>query len=275
VQLLPISPKLHRTFALWSGSGKATSFFVEVDEMLRLKVDQGMQMASRRKQERLTTSSTKMILSNLARRGITVEKESPTYDEEDAVGLIGEILLTETAICLGYEPVFVKWQLSGTSKSRGIDLVSRNRRGSRGPILMEAKHLHSGVKGNERGTCSSQIRVRFVDGLDEFKHERALINLASIIAIVSSARRIQGATCGSGSGLDEVFNFLLSSLRLENYDLETHVFIDAKYCADETLSESVGSIGIPTEIGNHLVSLTLMQTGQLESVSEEICERYA
>jgi hypothetical protein len=247
-----------------------------VDEKLRVKVDQGMQIASRRKHERLTTGSTKRILSDLARRGITVEKESPTYDEDDAVGLIGEILLTETAIWLGYEPVFVKWQLSGTSKSRGIDLVSRNRKGgSPGPILMEAKHLHSAVKGNERGTCSSQIRMRFVDGLDEFEHERALINLASIIATVSSARRIHGATRDSGTDLDEVFNFLLSNLRLENYDLEAHVFIDAKYCADETLSESVGSIGIPTEVGHHHVNLTLMQTGHLESVSEEICERYA
>jgi hypothetical protein len=240
-----------------------------------VQVDQGIQMASKRKQERLTTSSTKKILSNLARRGITVEKESPTYDEDDAIGLIGEILLTEVAIWLGYEPIFVKWQVSGTSKSRGIDLVSRNRKGSRGLVLMESKHLHSAVKGNERGACFSQIRMRFVDGLDEFRRERALINLASIIANVSRARRIQGAAGDSASVLDEVFNVLLSSLRLENYDLETHIFIDAKYCADETLSESVGSISIPTEVGGHRVGLTLTQSEHLESLSEEICERYA
>jgi hypothetical protein len=275
VQLLPISPKINRTFTLWNSSGEATSFSVEVDKELRLKLHQGMQMASRTKQERLTTSSTKKILSDLARRGITVGKQSPTYDEDDAVGLIGEILLTETAVWLGYEPVFVKWQLSGTSKSRGIDLVSRNREPSRDLILMEAKHLHSAVIGSERGTCSSQIKMRFVDGLDEFNHERVLINLASIIAAVSSAQRMQRATGGSGSDLDEVFDFLLSKLRTESYELEIHVLIDAKYCSDQTMSDSVNTIGIPTEVGNHHISLTLMQARHLESVSEEICGRYA
>jgi len=267
--------KLHRALTLWNGSGRAESFFLDVDEMFRAKVHRGMQLAIKRKQERITTSSAERVLNNLARRGITFEKESLTYDEDDAIGLIGEILLTETAIWLGYEPVFIKWQFSGTSKSRGIDLISRKRKGPRDLILMEAKHLHSGVKGSEKGTCSSQIRTRFVDSLDGFKHERALINLASIIAVVSSARRIQEAAGNSnGSTLDELFDFLLSRLREENYDLETHVFIDAKYCADETLFESVEGIDIPSEVGDHGVSLTLMETGQLESVSEEICERY-
>jgi hypothetical protein len=271
---LPVAPKLHKSFTLWSGSGGATSFFVEIDGELQAKVHQEMRTASKTKQERLTSSSAAGILNNLARRGITIEKAHSTYDEDDAVGLIGEILLTEIAISLGYEPIFVKWRISGSTKSRGIDLVSRNKT-SRQVILMEAKHLHSSVKGKERGTCSSQIRTRFVDGLDEFEHERTLVNLASIIATVSTARRVEEGTEGNRLHLDEVFNFLLSSLRLENYDLETQVFIDAKYCADETLSESVGSIGNPTEVGDHRISLTLVQTKHLESVSEEICERYA
>lgn len=270
-----MSLKLHRTFTLWNGSGKAESFFLDVDEMLRAKVHQGMQMASKRKQERVTTSSAERVLNNLARRGITFEKESLTYDEDDAIGLIGEILLTEIAIWLGYEPVFVKWRVSGTSKSRGIDLVSRKRKGPRDLILMEAKHLHSSVKGKARGTCSSQIRTRFVDGLDEFKHERTLVNLASIIATVSLARRVGGGTASSTSHLDQVFNLLLSKLRSEDYDLEVLVFIDEKYCTDETLAESVGSIGNPTDVGDHSACLTLLQAERLESVTEEICEQYA
>jgi hypothetical protein len=270
---LPIKPQ--KSFTLWNGAGIAKSFFVEIDE-LQDKVDYGMKMARRKKAERLTTSSAKQILRSLAQRGIAIEEETFDYDEDDVIGLIGEILLTEIVVWFGYEPLFVKWRVSGTSKSRGIDLVSRNSKEPQNLILMEAKHLHSGVKGFEKGTCSSAIRMRFVDGLDEFKHEQVLINLASVIATISSARRIQEAAGDSGaSGLDALFTFLLSKLSLETYDLEIHVFIDAKYCVDTTLPDSVHSIANPIEVGNHTIHLMILQTDHLEPVSESICEHYA
>jgi len=276
VWLLPVAPKLHGTLTLWNGSGRARSFLVEIDEMLRTKVHLGIQTASRTKQERLTSSSTSRILNDLSLRGITFEEKTPSYDEDDAVGLIGEILLTEIVTSLGCETVFVKWQVTGTAKSRGIDLVSsRNNNGLRDLVLMEAKHLHSAVKGRERGTCSSIIRTRFADGLDEFKHERTLVNLASIIIGISRARRVARGMNGDRARLDEVFNLLLSGLSLENYELEVFVFIDAKCCVDETLAESVAGIGTPIEVGDHRASLTLLQTEHLKSVSEEICEHYA
>jgi len=234
-----------------------------------------MDTARRLKQERMTSSSVAKVISSIQKRGILIEPTLPTYDIDDTVGLIGEIVAGEICVQQGYELLFVKWMIGGTSKSRGIDIVTRRFERMRSELkLVEAKHLHESIKDAPRGSCSHEIRGRFTDGLDEFEREKTLQNLASIIVKMSSARRIAGGTGVIDPQIDEVFQFLRERLGSETYSLEIITSMDAKYYDRNVLAGAVTTIPTPTPLGDHDVCLTLLSIDNCESTTERICEEF-
>ncbi len=262
------------TVSVWDGRGTARSFELDMDKRLKSRIYKSMETASKLKQERLTSSSVGKVISSIEKHGTLVGQPLPTYDIDDAVGLMGEMITQEFSKSQGFESLFAKWESGGTSKSRGIDLVVRRFERAWELRLLEAKHLHESVKGIARGACSQKIQRRFADGLDEFEQERTLINLAAIIVKLSGANRVSRAAGTRNEQLEEVFRFLLSQLVYDRYSLEVVACIDAKYCDEGTLKASVRSVVNPVHVGDHSVCLTLLEIDHSENTTERICEDY-
>src|SRR5437870_11805594 len=88
---------------IWTGSGLAQSFRVEINAELRERLIQGFNTARRSRQEKLTTASADTLLKSLKRRGFIVGNPLPVYDREDVAGLVGEMLTREIALLRGFE----------------------------------------------------------------------------------------------------------------------------------------------------------------------------
>jgi len=243
--------------------------------MLKSKISQSFDSAIRSKRERLATTTADILLKSLEKRGFALMNPLPLIDEDDIVGLIGEMLVKEIAVQRGFEPVFVKFEATGSSKSRGIDLVVRRFDRTWELTLVEAKHLHQAVKGKSKADSPAEIRKRFNDGLDEFEHERTIANIALIIiALIHAARTARGAAA-EVPGLDAKISFLIGRLMMEDYSLEVATCIDSKYCEQTTLDVATQSILKREEVGPHEVRFCLLKTDGLELYTSEACDEYA
>ncbi|GAI15732.1 unnamed protein product, partial [marine sediment metagenome] len=66
------------------------------------------------------------LIEDLSLRGLKFVGEIIKIDKNDVVGLIGEILSEKYAKSQNYEVIYPKWKVSGSSKSQGIDLITRS-----------------------------------------------------------------------------------------------------------------------------------------------------
>jgi hypothetical protein len=268
----PVRPDWEKT--IWAGSASALSFRVMIGAELKQKLIDGFDTARRSRQEKLATASADTLLKSIERRGFVVSNPLPVYDPDDVAGLVGEILVREISISRGFEVVFAKFETSGTSKSRGIDLVLRRLTRSSELKLVESKHLHQAVKGKPKGDSPAEIRRRFSDGLDEFERDRTVWNLAHVVIPLITAARNAKTTGIAVDVLDEKIRLLISKLKNEDYTLEVVACIDSKYCERGTLDAAVQSMVKRDEIGPHEIWLTLLETDGLEPFTLEACRTY-
>lgn len=259
---------------IWKGSGRAQHASFTIDKKFENTLATSITTAAEYKQERTRNQNAEKILKSLSSRGFSVKEELPKYDFDDLVGLIGEMVLEEFVRRNGSELLFAKWKVSGTSKSRGIDLVARKFSKQWTLTLFEAKHLHVAVKGKPKDRCYPEISSRFRNGLAEFEREVTVFNLSNILAKISYSIRHGRALGSEDTNLTLIRDFLSSRLRNEDYSLEVVTCIDSRYCEDVTLGKSTEHVDRPAGIGSHDTCLTLLEAERLEELSDQIGEEH-
>lgn len=260
---------------LWGGSGAGHYYHMDVNGEFKLFVTDQVKEAIRVKQERRRENSRRAVVRSLLGRGLEIVDELSGYDENDLIGLIGEIVINDFVVNLGIEPILPKWRYTGTSKSSGVDLVGREKLGNAWELaLYEAKHLHDEVRNTET-ECYTLIRGKFKIGIDEFESEKTKLDLASILIQLGEFIRVGEATKSDTSSTKEYRDFISSSLKDDRYRVNVVALVDTMYCNETTLEQSISKISSPLEVGkNHLVLLNLIEAESLEKTTNEVCESF-
>lgn len=260
---------------LWEGFGSGNCvrlLFTEgIEKILMALIDE----ARRLKQERLRDRDLRSVVKSLTKRGIEITDELVGYDQNDIVGLIGEMIAEGFSNHLGNDSIFPKWRYSGSSKSRGIDLVARQRSDRKWQlVLYEAKYLHEEVKGMEPDLCCHRIKNRFAVGIDEFEEEKTKFDLASIVIRLGDFVRLGEAVGSDVSSTREYLELISEGLRRNEYFINVATLVDEKYCNDDTLHKSVIDIEKPFHVGDHHPTLILIRSPNMEEVTDRLCSTY-
>jgi len=263
------------TLELWNGVGTGFRYHMSCDDTFRDFVMTQMQEARRIKTS-LRKRSVREVIKNLSVRGIEIVEELVEYDASDIVGLIGEIVLEDFATNPSMEPIFPKWRIGGTSKSRGIDLVARMKmNGQWVLILCEAKHIHKAAKNSRQELRHNLIKSRFRIGLDEFENEKTKINLLNIVMGLNDIIARGEAVKLDVELAKEYRNLISMGLANDRYQINVVVLIDAKYCDETLLDRSISELPIPVEVGgNRQITLTLLESHLIEKATDGVCHNF-
>ena len=264
-----------RSLTLWQGAGEGNFYDAIMDDEFGKSLKINIEEAIRIKQERQTNRSRIAVINNLSERGLNFVNELSGYDQNDLIGLIGEIVTDDFIINLSLETIFPKWRYTGTSKSRGIDLVARERIGEEWKLMLyEAKHLHDEIRNSAEKLYNNLLRGKFENGIDEFESEKTKLNLAYVKMKLGDFIRLGEATGTDVDIVKEHWSLISVGLREDRYRINIVVLADDEYCKDETL-QSIFKISNPTmEEGNHFLTLTLIKTIHLEKMTDEMCLAY-
>lgn len=164
-----------------------------------------------------------------------------------------------------------KWKVGGTSKSLGIDLVTKIRRSSEWSMrLFESKHLHEETRGKQHEACCLSIKDKLKDGLEEFDQIKTRLNLTGVLIQMSLTIRRGKAGGANVDRLEQSHDFINSKLAQNDYSSEIVASIDSKYCMSSTLSRSIKDLQLPSSVGTHTMNLTVIACDLLEEVTDEI-----
>jgi len=259
---------------LWDQSGTGNNYRFKIDETLFDFIHFNLDEAQRIKNEKAKERTPNRLLEDLSLRGLRFVGEIIKIDKNDVVGLIGEILSETYAKSQDYEMIYPKWKVSGSSKSRGIDLVARSFEHNEWVlILCESKHIHEEVKNIRNELSASRIRNRFNEGLNEFEFEKTLLSLARIIIKIGDNIRLGETMGGNVDRYNEYKTFLSKCLADNDYDIHVIVFIDLMHCDDKTFMKSIATIAKPIQVGeSHYVVLTVIESENIEAATNEACE---
>lgn len=262
---------------LWGGIGCGHRFHSAIDNDFRKFILNQIDEARRVRQERRKDRNLRNVIKSLSERGLEIVDKLTGYDENDVVGLTGEIVMEDFIVDLSFEPVFPKWRYSGTSKSRGIDLVARKRFGDDWElVLYEAKHLHDEIRNQRAELCHNSIRSRFKTGMEGFELDKTRFDLANILGKMGDSIRLSEAAGSDATLIREYRNLISEGLSKDSYSVNVVAFADAKHCNDTTFQRSVTEIPIPLQVGrNHSANLTLIESAHLEETTEEVYAIFA
>jgi hypothetical protein len=230
-----------------------------------------MDKANQTWRERRASKTRKALVDAVKAVGIRVSAQTPLRDEEDQVGLVGEIVVENVSTSRNYQILWPKWEVGGTSKSPGIDLLVK----APGRVglelrLVESKHLHEEVKGTSQTACVASIKGRFKDGIEEFDSNKTLLNIAGVVRQMSATIRTAGAMGSNVAALEQSRDFVRNSLSRDEYTAEVVACIDSKYCSDTTLSTSTHQLQRPSSVGSHSVELAVLACESLEGLTDQI-----
>src|SRR5438876_6009704 len=128
---------------LWLGIGKARHFHCSISSDFQNTLKSSMAEAAQIRQERRVSRTRKSLLENLRSAGISASSQTGLKDRSDDIGLVGEIIVEQASAFRKYEILCPKWKVGGTSKSPGIDLVTKAPRSTGSELrVVESKHLH-------------------------------------------------------------------------------------------------------------------------------------
>ena len=179
----------------------------DLEEIIR----DSIRKARRIKKQKSLEKNKSQILSDL-RDIIPVTNFSDALDYDDMMGIIGEIVSEiHHKLCLGHNPVYVKWRDTGTSKSRGLDLLfHKNNR----LISIECKHPHESLRNpaNNALTILSKTANQGFVRHDDHRTEEFIVKL---YARCLENTRFSDGTHSDTTELDNKIN-LLRKLMQEN-----------------------------------------------------------
>jgi hypothetical protein len=269
-QLTPLSEV--DSFDIWLGMGKARHLRMPLTDKFQQALKGSMMEATGVYRERHASLTRKTLIANLHSSGLPATTQSRLVDRNDSIGLIGEIITEHLSTARKHEILWAKWKVGGTSKSPGIDLLTKIHRGSQSNLrLIESKHIHDEIKGKAPSQCTSSIKGRLIDGLEEFDQDKTRLNLAGILMKMSKIIRYLKAANSSATIIEQSHDFVNSSLLQDEYSSEVVTSVDSKYCTNSTLSPSVKDLQLPSSVGKHTMNLTILACDSLEATTDEIC----
>jgi hypothetical protein len=225
--------------------------------------------ARKRREETFSNLSASYVLKSIkSQYGIDLARRS--FDRDDVVGLVGEILIEELLRSPQVKNVIAKWRTTGTSKSGGIDLVCRVASDHAADVLLlcESKHVHSEARHNGMPLVLAD-RIR--RGLDEFQKEKVLLNLTNIILRIDRSVGTDLSIAMSPDAKRMLMSFIRSHLVDENYDLLVAVFADDQFFDSKLAQDTTKRIHEPMSLGVHTVSLAVVTSENLESETKRLC----
>lgn len=256
---------------LWLGIGKARHFQCSIDSSFQDILKKSMAEAAQVRRERRTSKTRKSLLESLRRAGINASSQTGLKDREDDIGLIGEIIVEHASTARKYEILWPKWKVGGTSKSPGIDVVAKAPRSTGSELrLVESKHLHDEIKGKTHEACSSAIKARFKDGIEEFDQNKTTLNIAGVAVQMGATIRKGRAAGLNVASLERSRDFVSSKLAQDEYAAEVVACVDSKYSTNTSLSMSVLQLQLPSSVGRHSMNLALLACDFLEGVTDQI-----
>ena len=174
------------------------------------------------------------------------------------------------------ETVFPKWRYTGTSKSRGIDLVAREKSENEwNLILYESKHIHDEIRNSENKSTIFMLRNKFENGIEEFESKKTKLNLASILIHLGDFIRIGEATGTDVSLIKDYWKLISESLKSNRYSLVVVILADDKYCNNTEHIQHMYEVSSSLkDKGNHILTLTLIESKYLEKMTDEMCCDY-
>lgn len=121
------------------------------------------------KQQKIVEKNASLLLTYTQQNGLPSTNFSATLDYDDMMGLIGEIVCEiHHRQCMEQDPLYVKWQETGTSKSKGLDLVFHK---NDQIYSIECKHPHESL--NNQDNNKTEIISRTIDrGFDNHDDHR-------------------------------------------------------------------------------------------------------
>ena len=260
------------SFDIWLGMGKARHLHVSLTEKLQLGLKDSMAEAASIYRERRASVTRKTLIANLNSFGLPATTQTKLVDRNDSIGLIGEIIAEHMSTARKHETLWAKWKVGGTSKSPGIDLLTKFHRGSESNLrLIESKHIHDEIKGKHPSMCAASIKGRLSDGLEEFDQDKTRLNLAGILIKMSKMIRYLRAANSSTTTIEQSHDFVNSSLLQDEYSSEVVTSLDSKYCTKSTLSPCVKDLQLPSSVGKHTMNLTILACDSLEAITDKIC----
>ena len=267
----PITTAELDSWNLWAGLGKAKYFRVSFTEEFQALLKKSMAEATQIYQERRATKTRKGLLKIIESCGLGDQSQARIDDRDDVIGIIGEIIVQHFVETRKLEVLWPKWRVGGTSKSPGVDLVTRVRRSSDWDLrLLESKHLHEETRSQPHEACCASIKDKLKDGLEEFDEFKTRINLTGILIQMSVTIRRGKAGQSNMDRIEQSHDFISSKLAQNDYSSEIVAALDSKYCISSTLSRSTKDLQLPSTVGTHTVNITVMACDSLEKVTDEI-----
>lgn len=225
------------------------------------------------KKERKEAKFRSGIISRMKKRGIVLpyKLSYSTMDSNDIVGLIGEITTQDYVSRPEYDEVFIKWRRSGTSKSKGIDLVIHDTKND-DLILLEAKNSHFQIAHTK---AEQVIKTKLEDALNQFEHEKTLISLTNLVSEISESRDTIRATGVDVTELDKLCKFINSKINFDSYKIHAFMIIDKNHSDDSVFTSAMSKINSSADLGtNRDILLHLIEIEDLDAMTAEILSAY-
>ena len=218
------------------------------------------------KKQKSLEKNTSQILSYL-QDTIPVTNFSDALDYDDMMGLIGEIVSElHHKQCLRHDPVYVKWRDTGTSKSRGLDLVfHKNNR----LISIECKHPHESLRNHTNNALT--ILSRTINrGFDRHDDYRTTEFIAKLHARYSKTKRLLDGDHSDTTELTNKMNLLRKLIKKNDLIEEVELVADKIHHAfdiSKDLSDKIKFDKISETSKQSGVNLLLLE--DIQEISEE------
>lgn len=263
---------IHR---LWGRTCKGYLLNRQSTTALGPMLERSVEQAQKTRREALSNLTTARILETIKSDYDISLSWSFVYDRQDLVGLIGEILVEDLFQSTSVTGTIVKWKMTGTSKSKGIDLLCKVTLHSTDILLLvESKHVHEEARGRP-SFPPSILTEKFERGLSEFEEEKTLFNLANVIAKLDRSIAIDRSIRSNTQEKRVLREFIAERLCDQQYSLAVVVSIDDRFSDAALTQKATQLVHKPSWIAERTVSLAVVAFGQLELETDKLCERFA
>jgi hypothetical protein len=274
--LLSLDVRKNSSTAIWHRRGNAIHTSINFTAKSSADLDRSLKEAQRIKQDRIGNAARKKIIKNIHKRAIViVDKLEDTYlDSNDVTGLIGEMMLEDMSSFHNQISICPKWRKTGSSKSKGLDLICSNDLGSlQRVVVKESKHLHDEIS-NSASQNYVVIKSKCVEAIEQSDVNHVLCSLTDVITRFGDNLTFLAATHQDTTTTKKSYDLLENALRECNFELWIAVFVDDKYCTSSDFSNCMNNLDEPSaEYGNFL-SVEIIVTNMLEDATKDLCIKF-
>lgn len=224
------------------------------------------------KKQKIEEKNSSYYIEYLQSNDIPIVQYSSKLDYDDMMGLIGEIIseLHHTH-CTKKEPLYIKWRETGTSKSKGLDLVfHENDR----VYSIECKHPHESLMKIENKKLTSVVKT-INDGLVTHTDERTLEFLARLLKRYLQEKRFLVGSKMNITDVDSKIKIIENLIEKNNFVSEINIVSDKKYENDLEKNNLDTNLDFKKyEFISQSIIVLLILLENIEKISEEMFTKH-